>query len=258
MKRHLLVAALSLSGWVLAATADDASLLAGKWSVTKVNAEGQQYTQTLEVKPGRFVFQILGAQGATVLYAEGDLKLEPLGPFSTARFWHLRGGASADNLEAVDDEYLSIYTLNEDTWTMAVNFDKVRDQAPTLDVYHRVKAPAGRTLVLDALEMRNTPQGGAWFLCLDAKVNGVSRRYHLDNQAYETNQVTIPLALELPGVQAGQKCAFTLQLDDTDADVCTEEVDNRSSGEFTISDLGSQAYKPEDNWSYSLRWHLKP
>ena len=51
--------------------------------------------------------------------------------------------------------------------------------------------------------------------------------------------------------------SFKLQLDDVDDDVCTEEVDNHSTGEFTISEKGEQKFKPEDNWRYTIRWHLK-
>ena len=56
---------------------------------------------------------------------------------------------------------------------------------------------------------------------------------------------------------AGQKCSFTLKLDDVDEDVCTDEVDNKSTGEFLVSDKGEQAFKPEGNWRYTIRWHLK-
>jgi len=65
------------------------------------------------------------------------------------------------------------------------------------------------------------------------------------------------LALELPNTRTGQKCGFKLQLDDTDEDACTDEVDNRSTGEFIVSEKGAQAFKPEDNWRYTVRWHLK-
>ena len=34
--------------------ADDAELLAGKWSVKKVNDEGQKYTQFVEIKQNQF------------------------------------------------------------------------------------------------------------------------------------------------------------------------------------------------------------
>jgi hypothetical protein len=42
----------------------------------------------------------------------------------------------------VDDEYVSIYALDSDAWTPASNFDKQRDQKPSLDAYHRVKSSA--------------------------------------------------------------------------------------------------------------------
>jgi hypothetical protein len=77
------------------------------------------------------------------------------------------------------------------------------------------------------------------------------------DKGYERNQVTIAVALELPKVRAGQKCGFKLQLDDVDGDACTEDVDNRSTGEFTVSERGSQTYQPEDHWRYTIRWHLK-
>jgi len=69
--------------------------------------------------------------------------------------------------------------------------------------------------------------------------------------------VTIPVALELPKAKAGQKCTFKLQLDDVDEDACGESADNNSKGEFTVSEKGTQAYKPEDNWKYTINWHMK-
>jgi hypothetical protein len=122
--------------------ADDSTGLAGKWSVKKVNNEGQNITQTIEVKKDKFIFEILGSDDSVVLHAEGDLKLEKQGPFSVARFVNIRAG-SASNLQDVDDVYTSIYTLDDDAWTMASGFDKQRDgQKPSVDVYHHVKAAA--------------------------------------------------------------------------------------------------------------------
>jgi len=129
-----------------ALAADDLGSLAGKWSVKKLNDQGQNYTQTIEVKKDKFVFQILGADDNVVLYAEGDLKLDKVGPFSSAKFYHIRSGRSASDLQDVDDEYVSIYTLDNDTWTLAANFDKQRErQKPSLDLYKRVKAPPSPT-----------------------------------------------------------------------------------------------------------------
>ena len=89
--------------------ADDMDLLTGKWSVKKVNDEGQNITQTMEVKKDKFVFQILRANDRVVLYAEGDLKLEKVGSFNSARFLHMRAGDSASNLDDVDEQYVCIY-----------------------------------------------------------------------------------------------------------------------------------------------------
>jgi len=140
-----------LAGFFLAAflcgagslSADDLAGLSGKWSVKKTNDQGQNFTQTIEIKKDKFVFQIIGADDNVVIHAEGDLKLEKLGPFSSAKFYHIRGGPSAGNMEEVDDEYVSVYVLDEDTWTLSSNFDKQREnQKPGVDVYKRAKAPA--------------------------------------------------------------------------------------------------------------------
>jgi hypothetical protein len=111
--------------------------------VKKTNDQGQNVTQTIEVKKDKFVFQIIGADDNVVIHAEGDLKLEKLGPFSSAKFYHIKGGPSADNMQDVDDEFVSVYVLDEDTWTVSSNFDKQREnQKPGVDVYRRLKTPA--------------------------------------------------------------------------------------------------------------------
>ena len=79
----------------------------------------------------------------------------------------------------------------------------------------------------------------------------------LSGEGYNKSQVTIPVAIELPKIRAGQKCNSTLKLDDVEEYACRDEVDNESTGEFTVSDKGTQSYKPEDNWRYTIRWHLK-
>ena len=74
---------------------------------------------------------------------------------------NIRGGESASSLENVDDEYDTIYVLDSDTWTVATNFDKERDDKPSLDVYQRVAAKT-KTLVIDEIEMADTPQAATW------------------------------------------------------------------------------------------------
>ena len=240
----------------MALRADDADLLTGKWSVKKVTDDGANITQTIAIKKDKFVFEIMSADGHMAIHGEGDLKLDKTGPFKFARFFNIRAGDSATSLEDVDDEYVSIYALDGDSWTVASNFDKAREQKPSLDVYHRVPVLAGN-LIIDEIQILDTPQSATWYVCFEATMPGVTRRYYVENKGYDHNQVTIPVALELPTVKAGQKCSFKLQLDDVDGDACTTEADNSSTGDFNISERGSQSYKPEDHWRYTIRWHLK-
>src|SRR5437764_14462548 len=79
--------------------ADDAELLAGKWSVNKTE-QGQKITQTIEIKKDKFTFEILN-EGQPLLHAEGDVKFEKLGPFNSVHFSHIRAGESASNLQDV-------------------------------------------------------------------------------------------------------------------------------------------------------------
>jgi hypothetical protein len=124
-----------------AAFADDLEALTGKWSVKKISSRGQNITQTIEVKKDKFVFEIRSEDDNVAFHGEGDFKLEKLGPFNAARFYNIRGGRSASDLEDVDDVYVSVYTLDGDSWIVASNFDKQRDgQHPSMDVYQHVKA----------------------------------------------------------------------------------------------------------------------
>ena len=125
---------------IATAAADDLAALAGKWSVKKTNDQGDKFTQTLEIKKDKFIFQILGGDDQVTLTAEGDIKLEKLGPFNSIRFFHIRAGSSSTGLDDVEDEYVSVYVLADDNWTLATNFDKQRDQQkPSADIYRRVK-----------------------------------------------------------------------------------------------------------------------
>ena len=53
----LLSLAAGASLFSFAAAADDADALIGKWSVKKVNDQGQKVTQTFTIKKGKAVFQ---------------------------------------------------------------------------------------------------------------------------------------------------------------------------------------------------------
>ena len=124
--------------FIVSGFADDLSKLEGKWSIKKTNREGQAYTQTLEIKKDKFKFRVVGGDDQTQLYAEGDIKLSKLGAFNAIKFFNIKGGTSADSLEPVDDDRDAIYMLDGNSWTLASNFDKPRDdQKPTADTYTR-------------------------------------------------------------------------------------------------------------------------
>ena len=121
----------------VAGAADDLEALAGKWSVKKVNDQGQAYTQTIALKKNKLIFQIMGGDNNVVLYAEGDLKLERLGPFNAVHFLNIRAGRSPSDLRDVADEFVSIYRLEGDSWTVVSNFDKDRERRkPSISSSH--------------------------------------------------------------------------------------------------------------------------
>jgi len=145
MKRKLLSACAVALFWTTCPTLaiDDSAALQGNWSVKKTNDEGQHFTQSVELKKDKFIFRITGLDNQFAFHAEGDVKLEKLGPFNAIRFYHIRGGQSADNLRDIDAEYTVIYVLDQDTWTAAMNFDDDHGhQKPGVDVYKRVKKNA--------------------------------------------------------------------------------------------------------------------
>ena len=122
--------------FALTALADDLAKLEGKWSVKKTNGEGQTFTQTLEIKKDTFKFKIIRGDDKVAIYAEGKLKLEKSGPFNVVKFTDIKAGASDSDTSAIDDDHVSIYVLGDNTWTVAANFDKDRDdQKPSLDAY---------------------------------------------------------------------------------------------------------------------------
>jgi len=56
------------------------------------------------------------------LYADGDLKLDKVGPFNTVHFVNIRAGKSASDLCDVDDGFVSIQRLEGNAWTLASIF----------------------------------------------------------------------------------------------------------------------------------------
>ena len=269
MKKILLslaaVMAISSLGTVCA-WADDLEALAGNWVADRDNARGQSLKQAIEIKGSKFTFKVLREGGATALYAEGDVKVERLGPFKVAKFSNIQGGTSASELQSVDDDRTIFYSLEGNELTVGENFDKERDQPPSVTKYTKQAATAEakqaaagetKTLVIDKIVMNKSPQSAEYYLCFDATVGTTTKRFHVENKTYGKAGETIVTDLAIPNVAKDQTCKFVMKLDDVAGDECGEEMDNRSAAAFNATESGSQEFKPEDQWSYTIYWHLK-
>jgi uncharacterized protein (TIGR03067 family) len=119
---------------------EDLGMLAGKWSLQKTNADGQRFSQQIEIKKNKFTFKVTDPEGESQLFAEGDVKLDKAGPLKVIVFSNIKAGRSSSDTESIDDTYTSIYKFDGDTtWLLVSNFDKDREQQkPSLDVYRKV------------------------------------------------------------------------------------------------------------------------
>ncbi|MCX6911843.1 MAG: hypothetical protein NT167_02090 [Verrucomicrobia bacterium] len=117
----------------------DLEALAGKWSCLKTNEDGQRYTQQIEIKKDKFTFKLADKDGDTMIYAEGDVKLDKAGPFKTMILSNIKAGQSSEQVDPIDDTFTSIYKVDGDTCLLIMNFDKERGEQfkPSLDVMRK-------------------------------------------------------------------------------------------------------------------------
>jgi hypothetical protein len=240
----------------LSTSADDLDALAGKWVSERKDDQGRVFKQTLEIKKNKFKFRLSREGEDRSLYAEGDVKAEALGPFKTVKFFNIQGGLSASDLQPVDDDRTVVYMLGENELTTAVNFDKERQEPPMVTKYTKAAAET-KALVIDKIVLHKTPQSADFYLCFDATVGETSKRFNVPNKTYQGTEITVATDLSIPNVRADQTCKFVMKLDDVAGDECTDEMDNKSDGSFKVTASGSQDFKPEDGWSYTIHWHLK-
>lgn len=240
---------------ILPARADDLSALAGKWVTTRTDDQGRSAKQVLEIKAAKFTFKIMREE-QLLLYAEGEVKVGTAEALKTVRFHNIRGGRSADDLQPVDDERSGIYLLSGGELFMAMNFDRERSEPPMVTKYVKA-AEETKTLVIDKIVMNQKLQGSDWYFCFEATVDGVTKRFNVPDKIFNKNELTIETDLAVPNVRPGQTCKFVLKMDDLAGDECTEEMDNRSAGSFNVTDSGSEEFKPEDSWRYTIHWRLK-
>jgi len=128
---------------VAAAESSGVDALLGAWSGKRTNQEGQVVSQVLEFKKDSMTFKITGADGQLQFFAKGAVSVQKLGPFQALKITDIKAGRSEEAAEGVDDERMSVFTVNNDTLTIASNFDKVRaSQPPRAETYSRTTAAA--------------------------------------------------------------------------------------------------------------------
>jgi len=240
----------------LPVAADDLDALAGKWVAERKDDQGRVFKQVIEINKNKFKFQLSRDGDERGLYAEGDVKAETLGTFKTLKFYNIQGGRSASDLQPVDDDRTVIYMLGYNELTTAVNFDKERQEPPMVTRYTKAAAEA-KVLVIDKIVLHKTPQSADFYICFEATVGDTTKRFNIPNKTYQGSEITVPTELVVPNVRADQTCKFVMKLDDVAGDECTDEMDNKSTGSFTVTASGSQDFKPEDGWTYTIHWHLK-
>jgi hypothetical protein len=136
------------------------------------------------------------------------------------------------------------------------NFDRERAEPPIATKYIKTAAES-KTLIIDKIVMHKSPQSAEYFLCFDATVGETTKRFNVPDKTYEKDGLTIVTDLAIPNAKKDATCKFVMKLDDVAGDECTEEMDNRSAGSFTVTESGSQEFKPEGQWRYTIYWHLK-
>jgi len=237
------------------AMADDLDALAGRWVADRADSRGRTFKQVLEFKKDKFKFSLTREGDDRGLYAEGDVKVEALGPFKALTMGNIQGGLSPTDLQPVNDDRAVIYVLGDNELITAVNFDKPRSEPPMVTKY--TKAAAAQTLVIDKIVLHKTPQVTDFYICFDVTVGDTNKRFNIPNKTYQGSEITVQTDLAIANARADQSCKFVLKLDDVAGDECTDEMDNKSTGTFTVTATGSQTFKPEDGWSYTVHWHLK-
>lgn len=117
-------------------------------------------------------------------------------------------------------------------------------------------------LVVDKMEVRETPQSGTWLMCFKAFApDGVESIFHIPNKEYEGDGIVIDFEnndhsrVELYDVTPGTEIRWWLGLDDDEADACSDAED-RTSGTLIAKSRGAASFHPAGDWDFTLHWHI--
>jgi hypothetical protein len=90
-----------------------------------------------------------------------------------------------------------------------------------------------KTLVIDKVVVNKTPRGGPWLICFTATHGDDEVTFNVPNRKFEGSGVEIVLGVEVPEVRKGDGIRWDMKLDDEQANVCSDEAGDRSSGRFS-------------------------
>jgi hypothetical protein len=114
-----------------------------------------------------------------------------------------------------------------------------------------------KTLVIDKVVINKTPRDGPWLLCFTVSHGVDEVTFNVPNKQFEGSGVEIALGVEISNVRSGDGVRWDMKLDGDQADVCSVEAENRSSGNFKATLRGSRVFNPTGNWNFVMYWHLE-
>jgi hypothetical protein len=110
--------------------------LQGKWNGERTSSDGQKSKTVLEIKDDKLNFQSFNAGGDLRFVAKGTVKVDKAGGLGVLKLSDLRAGRTEDDLQPVDDERVSAYTVREGKLYLASGFDKEREnERPRVEEY---------------------------------------------------------------------------------------------------------------------------
>lgn len=117
--------------------------LQGKWNGERVNSEGRHNKAAIEIKDDKLEYRAFDNDGGLRFIARGAVKVEKAGDLRALIITDIRAGRDADNLEAVDDDRTSVYTVREGKLYLASGFDKARDnERPRVEEFTKEEGAA--------------------------------------------------------------------------------------------------------------------
>jgi hypothetical protein len=118
-------------------------------------------------------------------------------------------------------------------------------------------AEDGKTLIIDKVVVNKTPRSGLWLLCFTVSHGVDEMTFNVPNKQFDGSGVEIVLDVEVPDVRRGDAVRWDMKLDGDQADVCSAEAENKSSGSFKATSRGSKVFSPTGKWSFVIYWHME-